>query len=77
MTPQQRVREWLEREQIPQAELARRCGYDKGNFHRMMQDGAELSTSAALRLYDATGLQLGPLDGLAKREIDTARKLAA
>jgi hypothetical protein len=31
----------------------------------------------AIRIYDATGLQFGGLAGLSKREIETARKLAA
>lgn len=75
MEPQKHVQNWLDKAGIPEAELARRCGYDKGNFHRMLRNG--FSLPLALRLYDATGLQLGPLDGLTKREIETARKVAA
>lgn len=77
MTPQQRVQNWLEEAEIPEAELARRCGYDKGNFHRMLRSEGDLSLAAALRIFDATTLQLGPLEGLTKREIETARKVAA
>jgi transcriptional regulator with XRE-family HTH domain len=32
--------------------------------------------SMALRIYDATGCQFGPIEGLTKREIETARKMA-
>jgi hypothetical protein len=77
MTPLQQIERWLEEAKIPEAELARRCNYDKGNFHRMLRSEGDLSLAAALRLFDATDLQLGPLQGLTKREIETARRIAA
>jgi transcriptional regulator with XRE-family HTH domain len=33
--------------------------------------------AVALRIYDGTGRQFGPLDGLNKRDIEAARKMAA
>lgn len=33
------------------------------------------SLAVALKIYDATGQQFGPLSGLTKREIETARKM--
>lgn len=35
------------------------------------------SLDVALKVYDATGYQCGPLEGLTKREVETARKMAA
>lgn len=47
-------------------------------YARMLRAGTrQPSLSLALALYDATGQQFGPLEGLTKREIETARKMAA
>lgn len=35
------------------------------------------SLAVALKIYDATGYQCGPLEGLNRRDIDAARKMAA
>ena len=76
MQTHEHVKSWLDQAGIAEAELARRCGYDKGNFHRMLRSG-ELGLDAALRLFDETGMQLGALAGLSEAEIATARKLRA
>lgn len=47
-------------------------------YARMLIAGTRKpSLDLALKLYDATGTQVGPLSGLCAREIETARKLAA
>jgi hypothetical protein len=47
-------------------------------YARMLRAGSrQPSLSLALALYDGTGKQVGPLTGLTKREIETARKMAA
>jgi len=35
------------------------------------------SLALAIKIYDATGARIGPLEGLSKREVETARKMAA
>lgn len=47
-------------------------------YARMLRAGSrQPSLGLALALYDGTGEQVGPLAGLTKREIETARKMAA
>lgn len=47
-------------------------------YARMLIAGTRRpSTALALRLYDATGRQYGPLEGLRPDEIEVARKMAA
>lgn len=46
-------------------------------YARMLIAGTRRpSLALALRLYDGTGRQFGPLDGLTKREIEAVRKMA-
>ena len=44
-----------------------------GDFTKRRQPSLQM----ALRIYDATGLQLGALSGLSPEEIETSRKVAA
>lgn len=47
-------------------------------FARMLLAGTRKpSLPVALRIYDVTGVQLGPLAGLDRRAIDVARQMAA
>ena len=47
-------------------------------YARMMLAGARRpSLPVALKIYDATGVQLGPLSGLDRRSIDVARQMVA
>ncbi len=47
-------------------------------YARMLLNGERRpSLDVALKVYDVTGYQCGPLAGLTKREIETARKMAA
>ena len=47
-------------------------------YARMLIAGTRKpSLTLAIRLYDATGKQVGPLAGLTPRDIEAARKLAA
>lgn len=46
-------------------------------YARMLRAGdRKPSLELALRLYDGTGAQVGPLAGLNKRDIEAARKMA-
>ena len=47
-------------------------------FARMLIAGTRRpSLGVALKIYDATGMQFGPLAGLDRRSIDVARKMDA
>lgn len=47
-------------------------------FVRMMIAGKRKpSLPVALKIYDATGVQFGPLSGLSRSQIDVARQMAA
>jgi len=36
MEPNERLSAWLKAANMTQAEMARKCGYDRGNFHRLL-----------------------------------------
>ena len=47
-------------------------------YARMMIAGTrQPSLPLALKIYDATGVQFGPLSGLSRSQIDVARQMAA
>lgn len=47
-------------------------------YARMMLAGTRKpSLPVALKIYDATGVQLGPISGLTRSQIDVARQMAA
>jgi hypothetical protein len=47
-------------------------------YARMMIAGTRKpSLPLALKIYDATGVQLGPISGLSRSQIDVARQMAA
>lgn len=54
MTTYDRLRQWLEAEQVTQAELARRCEYDKGNMHRILNGKLRPTLDLAFRIERAT-----------------------
>lgn len=58
-------------------ELASKAGISPSYAHQIMNNARIPPLALALQIYDKTGLQYGPLSGLTKREIETARKIAA
>ena len=66
---------------ISSRELAERAGISWAYASQLLSDDIEQrrdpSLKMALRIYDATQLQLGALRGLQPHEIDTLRKIAA
>ena len=54
-----------------------RAGNVTAAYARMMLAGTRRpSLAVAMRIYDATGVQLGPIAGLDRRGIDVARTMA-
>lgn len=43
---------------------------------QLLNGARKPSLVVALRIYDATGLQLGTLEGLCERDIEAARRMA-
>lgn len=58
-------------------ELAEKAGISPSYAHQIMNGKRVPPLPLAVSIYDATGLQLGGLKGLSKREIEAARKIAA
>lgn len=58
-------------------ELAEKASISPSYAHQILSSVRVPPLPLALRIYDATGLQFGGLVGLTKREIETARKMAA
>jgi transcriptional regulator with XRE-family HTH domain len=62
---------------ISYTELATRAGISTSYAHQIMNGKRKPPLPLAITIFDATGLQFGGLEGLTKREIDAARKIAA
>lgn len=58
-------------------EIATATGKTEAYARMLLKGNRQPSLEVALRIYDHTKAQLGPLAGLTKREIETARKMAA
>jgi transcriptional regulator with XRE-family HTH domain len=50
-----RLQAWLKAAKISQAEMARRCEYDRSNFHRVLNGNLMPSLSLAARIERETG----------------------
>ena len=55
MEPHNRLAAWLQAENISQAEMARRCDYDRSNFHRLLSGKLSPSLPLAARIERETG----------------------
>lgn len=62
---------------ITPAELVRRTGINRVYAWQLLRGDRKPSLELALQIFDATGLQLGMLDGLKANEIQILRKAAA
>lgn len=69
MTTAHRLKAWLEAAKVSQAEMARRCGYDRSNFHRIVNGTASPSLTLAARIEQVTG---GAIPAVAWAELDRA-----
>lgn len=55
MAPNEKLKAWIADEKIPAAEAARRVGYDRGNFHRILAGRAKPSLELAHQIEAMTG----------------------
>jgi len=55
MAPNKRLKKWIAREGISNAEAARRVGYDRSNFHRIIEGQAKPTIDLAHRIAETTG----------------------
>jgi len=55
MAPNEKLKAWIARENISNAEAARRAGYDRGNFHRIIKGCAKPSLELAGQIDAMTG----------------------
>lgn len=54
MAPNEKLKAWIADENISNAEAARRAGYDRGNFHRVLTGIAKPSLDLAHRIEAMT-----------------------
>lgn len=59
------------------AELVQKLGISRVYAWQLLREDRQPSLELALRIYGATGVQLGILKGLTPDEIDVLRKAAA
>lgn len=55
MAPNELLKKWIAGEEISNAEAARRAGYDRSNFHRIIDGSAKPSIELAHRIDTMTG----------------------
>lgn len=55
MSPNQLLKSWIDNAGITNAEAARRAGYDRSNFHRILIGTAKPSIDLAHAIEDMTG----------------------
>lgn len=58
------------------SEIARAAGISVPYASQIIDGHRRPSLEVALRIYDGTGALFGPLTGLSKREVETARKMS-
>jgi plasmid maintenance system antidote protein VapI len=62
-------------ETITPTELAKAAGISVPYASQILSGARPASLDIALRIFDSTGVQVGPLANLSKGEIKTARKM--
>jgi transcriptional regulator with XRE-family HTH domain len=55
MEPHKRLQSWLDAAKITKAEMARRCGYDRSNFQRVVDGRLAPSLNLAAAIERETG----------------------
>ena len=55
MEPSERLLAYIKAANITKAEMARRCGYDAGNFHRVVHGNSRPSLPMAAAIERETG----------------------
>ena len=55
MEPHKRLQSWLDAAKITKAEMARRCGYDRSNFQRVVNGTLTPSLNLAAAIERETG----------------------
>lgn len=71
MAPNERLKAWLAAAKVSQAEMARRCGYDRSNFHRLLAGAVNPTLTLAARIERETSGAIPAVDWA-----DLARKAA-
>jgi hypothetical protein len=55
MEPHNKLKLWVEQSQITPAELARRCDYDRSNFHKIIKGTLKPTLNLAVAIERETG----------------------
>jgi hypothetical protein len=62
MAPHERLKSWLAAAKIKPAEMARRCEYDRSNFHRVLAGSLTPSLPLAARIERETAGVIAAVD---------------
>jgi hypothetical protein len=62
MAPHERLKSWLTAAKVKPAEMARRCEYDRSNFHRLLTGSLTPSLTLAARIERETGGVIAAVD---------------
>jgi plasmid maintenance system antidote protein VapI len=70
---------WLENQSPPvtKQELGRRVGCSGEHIGRIVNDDPRVSQTLALRIFDETGVKVGPLKAMTNTDIAVVRRLNA
>lgn len=75
MDDQLTLADWLESNDCSKQALGRRVGCSGEHIGRIANDDPRVSQVLALRIFDVTGVKVGPLKGLSNADIAVARRL--
>lgn len=66
---------WLKANDCTKQELGRRVGCSGEHVGRIVNDDPRVSQALALRIFDETGIKVGPLRGMTNTDVAVVRRL--
>jgi hypothetical protein len=68
--------DWLSAHNLTKEELGRRVGCSGVHIGRIIKADPPVSQTLALKIFDVTGIRIGPLAGISESEIAVVRRLS-
>ncbi len=68
------LKSWREKNEVSQEALAKLLGVRQPTISRIEADEGRAPLGISLRIFDATGVRIGPLNNATKRDIAVLRR---
>ena len=76
MADQNTLLDWLSAHDMSKEELGRQVGCSGVHVGRIIKADPPVSQTLALKIFDVTGIRIGPLAGISESEIAVVRRLS-